>query len=61
LYKLFVQEFDVQDIKVLPKVKGLTVCIDNFEHPTIWKRFQTVSEFGVDSFGTKVVCRISNV
>jgi len=41
LYKLYAQELDVQDIKVLPKVKGLTVCVDNLENPSIWKRFQT--------------------
>jgi len=32
---------DVQDVKVLPKVKGLTVCVDNLENPSIWKQFQT--------------------
>jgi len=41
LYKLYAKELNVQDIKVLSKVKGLTVCVDNLDNPSIWKWFKT--------------------
>jgi len=42
LYKLYATDLDVQDLKFLPNVTGITVCADAVKHLTTRKRLQSV-------------------
>jgi len=45
LYKLYSKELAIpagaKDVKIMSKVKSLTLCADNLNDPVIWKRIQT--------------------